>query len=277
MAANPQFPQLQGWEATRDALHAYAKVICAVPRALAEPHPKWWHISLKPHPDGAATDPIPLGGEGDTRLQLVLNLRTHSVELLHNAAVERAFTLESAPSAAALAGRLTVEIHGLGGRLELDPDQIEHNAPRTYQMEQAAAYRGALHSTAQALSQLRAQLAGDVGPVQLWPHNFDLAFEWFGTLMVKRNEPDGTGELPAQINFGFAPGDSTYPDPYFYSNPWPFAQELVDHELPSAGRWFTKSWNGSLLPYAAMVGQPIDKLLSYFRAVYDLAAPGLLS
>ena len=113
--------------------------------------------------------------------------------------------------------------------------------------------------------------------MQLWPHNFDLAFEWFGTRTVMYDEPGGQRELPSQINFGFAPGDDSHPDPYFYSNPWPFDEQLVTRELPSGARWFTESWKGTLLPYSAMVGQPDEKLLDYYRAVYELASPDLMA
>ncbi len=272
-----EFPRLEGWEATRDALHSYARVVCAVPRALAEPHPKWWHISLKPHNDGAATDPISVHGNASGAVQLVLNLRSHAVDLLYNSMVVGSFTLTAVPSAAALADGLVVELNGLGVQPKLDPSQIDAAGPFAYQPDHAEAYRAALHLTARVLNQHREQLTGDTGPVQLWPHNFDLAFEWFGTLRVPYDEPAGTREQPSQINFGFAPGDDSHPEPYFYSNPWPFDEQLVGQELPSGARWFTESWKGTLLPYSDMVGRSADRLLAYYRAVYDLASPGLMA
>ncbi|NIM24684.1 MAG: hypothetical protein GTO43_10455, partial [Armatimonadetes bacterium] len=81
------------------------------------------------------------------------------------------------------------------------------------------------------------------------------------------------------INFGFSPGDGSYPTPYFYSNPWPFDRAFMDTSLPSGARWFTESWEGSLLPYATLVGEAdADKLLlDYFQAVYEVASPRLVA
>jgi hypothetical protein len=85
-------------------------------------------------------------------------------------------------------------------------------------------------------------------------------------------------KYPSQLNLGFSPGESSHPEPYFYSNPWPFeGDQLVDKPLPSGARWFTESWQGSILEYNSLVGdsQAEDKLLAYARAVYDLASPTL--
>ncbi len=52
----------------------------------------------------------------------------------------------------------------------------------------------------------------------------------------------------------------------------------MDKPLPSGARWFTESWQGSILEYASLVGEgrAEDKLLDYARAVYKFASPTLL-
>lgn len=268
-----EFPNLEGWEATRDRLHSYVKVISAIPRALAVPHPKWWHISLKPHPQGAATDPIPYPDDPATSIQLVLNLRAHTLDLVPSGSDQRSLPLTEGLGPPALADRMLGELRQLGIEADLDPGQVDEQVSGRYSPEHAATYRAALHGAADVLGRLRQQLLEAAGPVQLWPHNFDLAFEWFGARAVSREHQGETRQDPAQINFGFAPGDASHPDPYFYSNPWPFAEQLVSQELPLGARWFTESWKGTLLPYAAMVDEPADKLLAYFRRVFELASP----
>ena len=139
----------------------------------------------------------------------------------------------------------------------------------------ASAFGKALFETAQVLESHRSGLSGETGPIQLWPHNFDLAFEWFGTLAVPSVDDGDAREQPSQINFGLTPGDRSHSEAYFYSNPWPFQDSLIERELPNGARWFTEGWQGTLLPYAEIAGSKsgADKLAAYFRAVYDLASP----
>ena len=44
---------------------------------------------------------------------------------------------------------------------------------------------------------------------------------------------------------------------YFYANPWPFdADKLVKQTLPGGARWHQEGWQGTMLPYADVVGDP---------------------
>lgn len=267
------FPPLQGWEPTRDTLHGYAQAISAVPRALAEPHPKWWHISLKLQPDGPATDRIPFPGEPPRSFQILLNLRAHTAELHAGQGAPRQVGLDAGLTTSALGDWLLEELAELGLRVSVERKRFENDEPRAYDREHAAAYHQALAAANDVLRAHRDRISADASPVQLWPHNFDLAFDLFGTRLIYYEEPDGIRQIPARVNFGFAPGDSSHPAPYFYSNPWPFEQRLVDEQLPEGARWFTEGWNGTLLPYSALIGQPVEKLQSYYQAVYRLARP----
>lgn len=268
-----RFPSLAGWEATRDTLHGYLKAISAVPRALADPHPKWWHISFKVETTGAATDPIPYPDQPAANFQLRMNLQSHSVDIRTSRGDSRSLSMFDALTTSDFAERLLAVLSELGIEAPVERDPFVDDSPCAYDPAHAAAYQTALVGVNQVLTDHRASLPGETGPVQLWPHNFDLAFEWSGSLTVTREQAEGPVEHPSQINFGFAPGDASHPDPYFYSNPWPFAEQLTDQSLPSGARWFTESWQGSLLPYASMVGEPAEKLRAYFRAVYEAASP----
>ena len=79
-------------------------------------------------------------------------------------------------------------------------------------------------------------------------------------------------ELPAQINLGFYPAG----DAYFYSNPWPFdGDALLDVALPEGARWNTEGWEGSILAYADLAGQPdgVERFLEYAGVVFDASSP----
>jgi hypothetical protein len=266
------FPSLTGWEETRDSLHAYTKVICAFARVLAEPDPMWWHVSLKLEQDLLWTDELDPDGQ---RSRLGMDLAGHAI-LVHNpAGIVDSVDMRSGFTADEMAARLIQISKAFGIEPELPRDKYVNDAPRSYDPAAAQSYLQALKNAFDVQSQFRAKLSGDRGPVQLWPHNFDQAFEWFSGKMIT---PEGSGAqdpVPAQINFGFAPGDATHPGPYFYSNPWPFDTSLKEHALPNRARWFEASWTGSLLPYEDLAGDPagLEKLAEYYQRIFDLASP----
>ncbi|MGB0909707.1 MAG: hypothetical protein ACPGYT_05045 [Nitrospirales bacterium] len=62
----------------------------------------------------------------------------------------------------------------------------------------------------------------EASPVRCWPHFFDIA-----TLLTfeQKDSPE-----TATIGVGCSPGDSTYPEPYFYVSLWPYPSQ---ERLPS--------------------------------------------
>lgn len=269
------FPDLSGWESTRDSLSLYAKIVGAIPRALVDPHPRWWHISLKVGSDGLATDSIPYA-EGSFLVRM--DLKQHAIAIETDSGDTRHVDLARGASASSVANQVMEGMKALSITAELDRSKFEDSAQRDYNQQIAGQYLQAITSIDAVLKLQKARIPGQTGPVQLWPHHFDIAFEWFGTKKVTHEENGKTSEIPSQINFGFSPGDNSHPDPYFYSNPWPFNETFTDHSLPSGATWFTKSWQGSLLPYTLMVGKGDADLvvLNYFQAVYEAASPSLV-
>ena len=269
------FPATKNWSPTLDTLSRYAKAIGVVPRALATPHPKWWHISLKMHDDGAATDPIAMPGSANATMQLLMNLREHTLDIAISSGQQLNLPMREGLTGTEFGDQLISALAAIGIHADFERRVFEDEGPRLYDPHAAGLYRVALLGTAEVLENLRSSFEGETGPVQLWPHNFDLAFEWFGTRMVPSGSGKDASELPAQINFGLAPGDSSYPETYFYSNPWPFLESLADVELPSGARWYTDGWKGTLLPYGSIAGADdgAERLAAYFRSVFDMASP----
>jgi len=276
MASQTIFPPLTGWESTRETLHLYSKVVGVIPRAHAEFHPKWWHISLKVQADGLVTDSMPLPGGGDFWLKM--DLRQHQVVLSTSRGELRQFSMTEGLSASAFGDQVLGAVADLGLTAEYAREKFENDGPREYDPAMAENFLTAVTNADRIFKKHRAGLSGEVGPVQLWPHGFDLAFEWFGTRVVEYEDHGKVEKYPSQLNLGLSPGEPSHPEPYFYSNPWPFEQDLlVGNPLPPGARWFTESWQGSILPYAALVGdsQAEEKLLAYARAVYEIVAPTL--
>lgn len=277
MSTNKDYPSLEGWEPTRDTLSAYAKAIGVVPRALAEPHPKWWHISLKVQPEGFATDAMPRPSSSSATFKLLMNLKTHTLVIATSDDEIQEISLTEGLSATAFGDGILGALAAWGIQADYERARFENDEPRSYNPDHAGRYLEAIVSVDRALKAFKATIDGETGPVQLWPHHFDLAFEWFGTKTIPYEEHGKTEHYPSQINFGFSPGGGSHPRPYFYANPWPFDEAFRSTQLPSGARWFTEGWQGSLLPYASIAGEPEAerRLSDYFRAVFETAAPSL--
>ncbi|MDX1690242.1 MAG: DUF5996 family protein [Acidimicrobiia bacterium] len=260
------------WEDTRTTMHRYAQAVGVVPRVHAPPHPQWWHVSLKVRPTGLTTDPMPLPDGGSFHLRM--DPRDHAVHLETSHGDARVFPMTEGRSGTRFGEGLLEAVAGLGLEGEYERDRFESDDPGTYDPAAAETFWAALVNVAAVFEEHNAAIEGDHGPVQLWPHGFDLATEWFGDGEESWTHGDQSGTSPWQINLGFYPGG----DAYFYSNPWPFhGDEVTGHDLPHGARWVTDEFEGSKLPYADLAGDPDarDKLGEYAMAVWEAASPTL--
>lgn len=268
------FPDLSGWEPTRDTLHRYAKLLGAVRRTCTEPHPLWWHISLRPAAAGLATGELAAPGGGG-RLSLTLDLERHQLRLAAPGG-ERSLPLDGGLTATELGCRALAHLAELGAEVEVDEEHFGDGSACAYDRALAGRYLTALARAEACFAELRDALPGDPGPIQLWPHNFDLAFEWFGDRRVADEDDDGRPvESRTQVGFGFSPGDASHPEPYFYATPWPFEAEFTIAPLPPGAEWRTEGWEGGLLPYASARRGGEEVVRRFLRTVWETAAPAL--
>lgn len=274
MTDAPFLPALpDDWEPTRATLHAYAHAVGAIPRSHGTFHDKWWHISLKVVPDGLTTDAIGLP-EGGT-LRLMMDLKRHEVVLTTGAGDRSEFSMTSGLTGTQLGDRLIDAAGELGLKAEYDRERFENEDSREYDPAAASLFLTALVNVAGAFENHRAAVGPDVGPVQVWPHGFDISFEWFGTRVATYEEDGEVTEYPSQLNLGWYPAGRAY----FYSNPFPFdGDALTSVPLPHGAEWHTEGWQGSILYYDQLQGAAAAaKLAEYAKAVYDAAAPTLMA
>jgi len=268
------FKDLDNWAITRQFLHRTSQVLSAVPRAFAPHHDRWWHISLKIRADGWWLTPFTL--PDGAVLRLGLRTADHTVVLEAGSARQASWDLKRVKSPGDLAVALYAETAGLG-LTGLAPDRFLENGPSDYDSKKASQYFDLIEEIDRIFKRRRARLPGSAGPVQLWPHGFDLAFEWVGGREVEIESDGAVRTAPAQLNLGWSPGEETHPAPYFYSNPWPFDENFKRHPLPEGARWFDDGWQGSIFPYSNLVGDPAaeKRLLDFAETVFDLAYPTL--
>ena len=86
--------------------------------------------------------------------------------------------------------------------------------------------------------------------VRCWPHHFDL-----GTVISL--ESSGDASSGRSIGVGLSPGDTSYPEPYLYVNPYGLADPPADRPpLESGAHWHTDGWFGAVLTATAIVANP---------------------
>ncbi len=254
------FPPLSAHSPTVTALHAYSRILGGIRAAGTEPHPRWWHGSLQIVDSGLTTGTFYVEGEPAS-----LTLEPGSATIAGRGPRGPVQAELSGP--AATVGREV--LRQLGGRLDVDPERWNLIEVTGYETVDATTYHNALRVVDAALRSVRSTVSGDVSPVQLWPHHFDVSLEWFSDAVEVYEEEGGPKEYNKQIGFGFSPGDEGDPDPYFYANPWPFDESFRAIELPEPARWHSEGWEGGFLPYAAVVEGGTSLLNEFMHAVYQ--------
>ena len=263
-------PSLSDWKPTREALHTYSRILGEIRRLLSKPHPLWWHVSLQVVSEGLSTGPLALGSGS---AEISLNLESHEAVIHAANSQEERIPLGADLSGAELAEYCIAalkpggEIEGLAGADFDDP------SPRQSDPEAARRFHTALRGVQTAFVEAQARICGDCSPIQIWPHHFDLSFEWLATHAPTSDTDASSEEGRCQIGFGFSPGDNGHEEPYFYANPWPFDLTLTELPLPGSARWHVEGWKGSLLTYAEVQSAGENLLLDYLTAVYSAAAP----
>jgi hypothetical protein len=261
--------------ATRDTIQGYSKVLGKIRRALTPPQKHWWHVSLRVNQSGLTTTPIPSAEAEEGYFEMALDfLREHQLVISTNRQERWSLPLTAAPSLHDFCEAVLTALAQLGINVELDRSLFADTTPGVYDPAAAAQVGQALISVNQALNQFKAELTHETGPVQLWPHHFDLAMLWFSGRKVPGVDPADEENADEQMNFGFSTGDSGISEPYFYITAYPWPEQIVSAALPAGASWHTASWKGALFMYNSLVevAEPTEKLLAYLRATHQAGA-----
>jgi hypothetical protein len=282
--ASMKFPTLSGWANTARGLHRAAQILGAIRMLTREPVENYLELALRVVPHGLSSEVLPSGGRVELDFRraalLVIAPSGQGVALSISGRTQVAL-LEAVLTTLNAQGQSLVEVgsqgftanflkaleakgHTLNGSLILtDPERLE--VDRKF----SADYVRVLWQAFTATARWGARLTGFVTPAVVWPEHFDLSTLWFATERHDGNAP--------HMNFGFAPFDAEFSEPYLYAYAYPMPDGFEDLPLPDGARWHTRGWKGMLIPYDVLEAShdPEGLIESAFEAVYHRLAPTL--
>ena len=244
---NQSFPDLdpEAIRATRDALHAYARLLGDWLKATRAKRKHWWHASLRPSLNGLTTGVVHSAVDFELELDLIasqLRVRTRANEFTEDL---------NGQSAATIASWLDEALVGIGIDPALAPgDKVRGDAGfADYSSGRASSLQRALASVAAALQDLRAGIREETSPIQVWPHHFDLSMIWLPGDKVPEQDPENEEYADKQMNFGFVFGDESFDEPYFYVTAYPLPDAIPKVGLPAGTTWKSEGFSGAVLLY----------------------------
>ena len=246
-----KFPELDSsqFNETRNALHAYAKVL-GVWTAGSRPKRKhWWHASLRPSLRGISTGVI--YAAEDFELELDLSLGQLTARMAKTESMHIELTGQS-PHEIALAVQDYLFTTGIADQFVPDVHSFDKGEFENYSPTQARLLNDALHAVSACLNSFRAGIREETSPIQLWPHHFDLAMLWLPGDKIPGQDIADEENSDVQMNFGFTFGDESIPEPYFYITAYPAPPEFSEIELPADTNWNTTGFTGAILLYKTL-------------------------
>lgn len=261
------FPDLEfeNFSEYRDTIHFYSKVLGNIRAAYTPPIKHHWHISLRIWAQGFTTTPVPT--ESGNSFQLFLNLLRSKVEIATSSGKYAEIDIED-QSQKTLAEQIIAELSKSEINISIDIDSLG-DKKLVYSQEVSKAIFNAYSLVDMTFKEFRSNLPEQCSPVQIWPHHFDIAFNWFSGRKIPGEDPDDLESSSEQVGYGFILGDSAISDPYFYVLPYPQV-DLEDKEFLHGGLNYTESWNGVLLKYESLLKaeNPKQNLLEFLTDVH---------
>ncbi len=283
-AAPLKFGSLEGWTQTARGLHQAAQILGAIRLLTREPVENYLELALRVEKIGVSSENLPSGGSLKLDFQegtmlvispsgqvesMTISGRTQAgllevlLETLHRQGQPLVEAIDGSFESAFLAA-LKAKHHKLDGSLQVsntDPMQIDTKLSATYGM--------ALWRTFGAISRWRSRLTGFVTPAVVWSEHFDLSTLWFAGEKHDENAP--------HMNFGFAPFDAEFDQPYLYAYAYPMPEGFEQLPLATGAQWHTQGWKGMVMPYGVLEASDDPEALieNALEVVFHSLAPSL--
>ena len=232
---------------TREQLHCVAQIVANVPRLLAPRQPDYSHSAFDWDSDTQSLISVEIPSDVHFRVGLrvpdatALFLNPDRSELAtlptDGIALEdllRWFTRQIVDlTASALPRPLADAEDGL-------PDPCVAGQVFDLADRDALAELGRYYDNSQPLFEQVASNHANATPVRTWPHHMDIGF-------LIELDPGDNSKNARSVSLGMQPGDDSYPEPYYYSSPWPYPDPEDWPPLEGNGRWHTDDFTAAIL------------------------------
>lgn len=249
--ADEKFPEIDAAaiDVTRQAVHAYARTAGEWCKATRKQRKHWWHASLRPSLCGLTTGVV----YGGTDFEVELDLATSRIHVRACSTVlsERLSGQSSAQIADTIRSSLLAA--GVDTDFARTASAVSDDEYPSYSADQANLMHRAIGSVTAALEDFRADIREETSPIQVWPHHFDLSMIWLPGHKVADQDPANEEYADKQMNFGFAFGDDSFAEPYFYVTAYPLPAALPGTTLPAGSTWKSEGFSGAVLLYRDLV------------------------
>jgi len=263
---------------TRDAMHAYARVLVDCLKANQPKLKHWWHASLRPSLRGMTTGVI----HANIDFEIELDFRNSQLHIQTAAGESHSELLRGQPvyQLVDVISDFLVS-SGISGN-PADRFNLDVESTRQFDgfSEEQANLIGRVFSDVSAtMLRFRAGLREESSPIQVWPHHFDMSMLWIPGEKIAGQDPDNEEYSDKQMNFGFVLGDDSIAEPYFYITVYPLPDDLPNVVLPAGAIWQTTPFAGALLRYESLADadSPTDYLLELWRILLNSGRTHMLN
>lgn len=248
-----RFPPLEelAIRETRDALHAYSRILGAWLKSYRSKRKHWWHLSLRLSLNGLTTGVI----NGEIDFEIELDLRHSELHVRTATGGNLSETLTGQPVcelADVVSGFLAARGIDNADRAQAIQEAGQDTRFDAYSPEQADLMARVLTDVAATLKRFRANIREECSPIQLWPHHFDLSMLWLPGEKVPGQNPADEESADKHMNFGFTFGDEGIAEPYFYVTAYPLPESLPDMPLSAGTAWRSEPFSGAVLRYKTL-------------------------
>ncbi len=264
------------WEASRDTIHQYAKLLGKIRAALTPKQKHWWNVSLRASAVGFTTTPIAIFDQNKS-IELELNCVKHKIVISSSNGEKQCIDLEGQSIKKMYENVLSI-LADMKVQPKLDESLFSGEENLQYDRTRIESFWKSFAQIDLIFKEFKGGLRQETSPVQLWPHHFDLAFLWFSGNLVPDQDPNNEEYADEQMNFGFSTGDESINEPYFYITAYPLPELLPKIALPQGAYWETKAFNGAILKYKELTQStnPRNTLINFLKAVQDAGSEFML-
>jgi Family of unknown function (DUF5996) len=283
------FPDIPfaAWQGTLATLHRFAQIVGKIRLAASPRRNHWWNVPFHVTGRGITTRPMT---DGTMIFTIDFDFLDHRIDITALTGERHSFPL-AGHSVASFYHHVHSGLSNIGVDVTIThprpfdlPDSARSFAQDTehdsYDPVAVTRYWQVLSQVNLVLEEFAASYSGKTSPVHHFWHTFDIAVTRFGDTHVEHSAATDpvTREAysRAVISFGFWFGDSTFPEPAFYSYAVPEPTGLADERLqPPAARWIER--NGSQLAVlryddVRTLPEPRAVVLDFYESAYQAGA-----